>query len=247
MKKAWPLVALGIGAFVLFALITLPAATVLSYFHPPGVTLSGVSGTIWKGRAQAVRSGNLHVGSVEWDLSILALFTGKLGADVKITRSDGFAQASIAVSGARVTMRGVNASLPLSSLPPNLVRGGWTGTATLRLPQLALENAWPVALTGTIEIVDLVGPADRPATLGGYKVVFPETAAADGLKGALSDTGGGPLAVNGTVDIKKDRSYLVSGLIATRPGAPSDMSRTLEILGEPDAQGRRQFTIEGSM
>ena len=52
MKKVWPLLALGIGAFALFALVTLPAATVLSFFHPPGVTLSGVSGTIWKGRAQ---------------------------------------------------------------------------------------------------------------------------------------------------------------------------------------------------
>jgi hypothetical protein len=53
--------------------------------------------------------------------------------------------------------------------------------------------------------------------------------------------------VNGTIDLKKDRSYLVSGLIATRPDAPGDMARTLEILGEPDAQGRRQFSIEGSM
>jgi general secretion pathway protein N len=243
MKKV---IALGIGAFLLFALITLPAATVLSFYHPPGVTLSGVSGTIWKGRAQAVRSGNMHVGSVEWDLSVLALFTGKLGADLKVTRSDGFAEGSIAVSGARVTMQKLNASLPLSALPQHIVQGGWTGTATLRLPQLTLENSWPVALTGTIEIANLVGPANRPAALGSYKVVFPEGAAGDSLQGALSDTGG-PLAVNGTIDLKKDRSYLVSGLIATRPDAPSDMARTLEILGEPDAQGRRQFSIEGSM
>lgn len=247
MKKPWPLVALGIGAFLLFALVTLPASTVLSYFHPAGVTISGVSGTIWEGRAEAVRSGNTHVGSVEWDLNILPLFTGNLGADVKVTRSDGFAQASIAVSGARITLHEFNASLPLSALPPNVVRGGWTGTARLKLAQLAIENSWPVAATGTIEVADLVGPANRPAPLGGYKVVFPEGAAtAQGLKGALSDTGG-PLAVNGSVDIKKDRSYLVTGLIATRPGAPGDMSRTLEILGEPDAQGRRQFSIEGTM
>jgi general secretion pathway protein N len=246
MKRTWPLVALGIGAFLLFALVTLPASAVLSFFHVSGVTLSGVSGTIWKGRAQAVRAGNLHVGSVEWELNVLALLTGKLGADVKVTRSDGFAQGSIAVSGARVTMRGFNASLPLSALPSNMVRG-WTGTATVKLTQLALENAWPVAATGTIVVADLVGPADRPAPMGGYKVVFPEGAAADGLKGTLSDIGGGPLAVNGTIDIKKDRSYLVNGFVATRPGAPSDMARQLEILGAPDAQGRREFGFEGSM
>ncbi|HEY7641417.1 MAG TPA: type II secretion system protein N [Steroidobacteraceae bacterium] len=248
MKKVWPLVALGIFAFLLFALVSLPAATVLSYFHPPGVTLSGVSGTIWKGRAQAVRSGSMHIGSLEWDLNVLALFTGKLGADVKVTRTDGFAQGSIALSTSRITLRKFNASLPVSALPPNVLRGGWTGTATVRLDQLAIENSWPVAATGTIEVADLVGPANRPASLGGYKVVFAEGAAtAEGLKGALSDTGGGPLAVNGTVDFRKDRSYLVSGLVATRPSAPSDMARTLEILGAPDEQGRRQFSIEGSL
>lgn len=247
MKRVWPLVALGIGAFLLLALVTLPANIVLSYFPPPGITLGGVSGTIWNGRAQAVRRGNMHIGSAEWNLHVLDLVTGKLGADVKVTRSDGFAQGSVAVSGDRITLRKLNASLPLSALPPNLVRGGWTGTATLRLAELAVENSWPVAAAGTIEVANLVGPANRPAALGGYKVVFDESAAtADGLKGALSDTGG-PLAVNGTVDLKKNRSYLVSGLIATRPGAPGDMARTLEILGEPDAQGRRQFSIEGTM
>jgi general secretion pathway protein N len=244
MKK---LVALGIAAFLLFALVTLPASVVLSLIHPQGVTLSGVSGSIWNGRAEAVRAGTLNVGSVEWNLDVLALFTGKLGANVKVTRSDGFAQGAVAFSGSSVTLRRVNAALPLSALPPNLLRGGWTGTAKLRLDHMTLENSWPVAANGTIEVADLVGPANRPAALGGYKVVFADAAAtAEGLKGALSDTGG-PLAVNGTVDLKKDRSYLLTGLIATRPNAPGDMARTLEILGEPDAQGRRQFSIEGTM
>ncbi len=249
MKKVWLLVALGIGAFLLLASITLPARVVLSFFHPPGITLSGVSGTIWKGRAQAVRSGALHVGSVEWSLDVPRLFTGRLGADVKVTRSDGFVEASIAgTPGGAITLRGLNASLPMGALPPNVAPGGWTGTLSLTLAQLVLDNAWPVAATGNIEIADLVGPANRPAALGSYRIIFPAegAGASDALTGALSDTGG-PLAVNGTVQLKKDRSYLVNGMIATRPGAPSDMTRTLEILGAPDAQGRRPFTFEGTM
>ncbi len=230
------------------ALVTLPASAVLSFFHPPDITLTGVSGTVWKGRAQAVRSGTVHLGSVDWDLDILSLFTGKLGANVKVTRTDGFAQGHLAAAPSRLTLRGFNASLPVSALPPNVVRGGWTGTLNLKLGELALDNSWPVAATGTIEITDLVGPANRPAALGSYKVVFPAEGAAGGdtLTGALTDNGG-PFAVNGTVQLKKDRSYLVSGLIATRPGAPGDFARTLEILGEPDEEGRRQFSIEGTM
>jgi general secretion pathway protein N len=249
MKKLWPLVALGVGAFLVFGLFTLPASAALSFFHPPGVTLTGVSGTIWNGHAQAVRSGTLHLGSVVWHLDVLSLFTGKLGADVKVTRTDGFAQGHIAASPSRITLRGFNASLPVSALPPNVIRGGWTGTLNLKLAELAVADSWPVAATGTIEVSDLVGPANRPAPMGSYKVVFPAegtAAGGDTLTGALTDNGG-PFAVNGTVQLNKNRSYLVSGLIATRPGAPSDITRTLEILGEPDEQGRRQFSIEGTM
>jgi general secretion pathway protein N len=249
MKKVWPLVALGIGAFLLLALVTLPARVVLSYFHPPGVTLTGVSGSIWSGRAQAVRSGAMHIGSVEWKLALVPLFTGKLGADVKVTRTDGFIQASVAASPAgTVTLRDLDAQLPLGALPSNVAPGGWTGALRLKLAQLTLANGWPVAASGTVDVADLVGPANRPAALGSYKVVFPAEGAASGdsFSGALSDTGG-PLAVNGTVQLSRNRSYLVNGMIATRPGAPSDMTRTLEILGPPDDQGRREFTLEGTM
>jgi len=250
MKKTWPLIALGIGAFLLLALITLPASAVLSYLSPAGLTLGGVSGSIWNGRAQAVRAGNLHLGSVEWDLDLLTLLTGRLGADVKVARTDGFIQSTVtaAPSGA-LTFRNLNASLPLGTLPANVAPGGWTGTLNLKLPQLSLENGWPVAATGAVELTDLLGPARRPVALGSYKITFPAegaAAAGDSLTGALSDLGG-PFAVNGTVQLKKERSYLVQGMIATRPGAPHDMSRSLEILGPADAQGRRPFTFEGTM
>ena len=42
MKKLWPLLALGIGAFLLFGLFTLPAKAVLSFLDNPRVTHGGV-------------------------------------------------------------------------------------------------------------------------------------------------------------------------------------------------------------
>ncbi|MGH8188772.1 MAG: type II secretion system protein N, partial [Steroidobacteraceae bacterium] len=63
MKRVWPLVALGIGAFIVFALVTLPADVVLSRAASPAVSFSGVSGTLWNGRAQALRVGGMHAGS----------------------------------------------------------------------------------------------------------------------------------------------------------------------------------------
>jgi general secretion pathway protein N len=250
MKKIWPLVALGIGAFVLFALFTLPAHVILTHLRPSGVTLSGVSGTLWNGRAQAVRAGNTHIGSIEWSLNVLTLFTGRLGAHVKITRSDGFAQGAITASpSGRIVAQELTASLPIATLPPNIAPGGWAGMLNLKFARLAIEKGWPVEAVGTVEAMDLSGPARNPTELGSYKIVFPAQGAssADAITGALTDTGGGPLLVTGTVQLKKDRSYFGDTLIATRSDAPAEVTKILQFLGEPDAQGRRPFTFSGTL
>jgi general secretion pathway protein N len=248
MKRVWPLVALGIGAFIVFALVTLPADVVLSRITSPAASFSGVSGTLWNGRAQALRVGGMHAGSVEWDLHVLPLFTGQLSADVKVTRTDGFAQGEVAATpSGRLVLEGFTASFPVSALPANVAQGGWSGTLNLKLPRLVLEDGWPTQADGTIEALDLVGPANKPAEIGSYKIAFTGANASPGvLSGALTDLGG-PLQVTGTVQLKPDRSYLVDGLIATRPNAPTAVTNTLQYLGPPDAQGRRQFSFEGTM
>lgn len=248
MKRVWPLVALGIGAFVVLALITLPARLVLSRATSPAVSFSGVSGTLWNGRAQALRVGGMHAGSLEWDLHVLPLLTGRLNADVKVTRTDGFAQGDVtATASGRLVLEEFTASLPVSALPPDIAQGGWGGTLNLKLPRLVLEDGWPTQADGTIEALDLVGPANKPAEIGSYRIAFTGADASAGvLSGAVTDLGG-PLQVTGTVQLKPDRSYLVDGLIAPRPNAPASVANTLQYLGPPDAQGRRQFSFEGTM
>lgn len=249
MKRVWPLVALGVGAYLVFAVITLPASLVTARLAPMGVNTAGVEGTVWKGRAQVVQVANSNLGSVSWDLHVLALFTARLRADVQLTRVDGFARGVVAVSpSGNVRLRNVTASLPLSALPAGGLPRGWTGTLNLKLADLAVENGWPTVLNGTVEAVDLVGPPRKPANIGSYKLTFPDPKAnaAEGLAGALVDTAG-PLQISGTLLLKPDRSYQIDGLIATRPTTPRDVADALQMLGPPDPQGRRPFSMAGTM
>lgn len=249
MKRLWPLIALGVGAFVIFALVTLPAAVVLSWLTPAGINTGGVSGTIWNGRAQVLQVQGAHIGGVEWKLHVLPLFTAHLGADVKVTRIDGFATTQLSVSpGGTVRLKGLTGSLPLSALPPNAIPGGWTGTLNGKFTQLTLDDGWPTEVGGTLDVVDLHGPARNPSKAGSYRIVFdPAASNAEVLKGAISDAGDGPLQVAGTVELRPDRSYKLDALIGTRPDAPRNLVQALEFLGPPDEQGRRQFSTEGTM
>lgn len=245
MKKWWPLLALGIAAFIVFALLTLPAKVVLSQLESFGVRAGGAEGTLWKGRAQVLQIADANLGAIEWDLHVLALFTARVQADVRMKRSDGFAETTVLLSPSALRFEGLTASLPLTALPMSALRG-WKGTANLKFSDLRLENGWPVEAEGTLDVLNLTGPAQRPANIGSYRVVFPESDASGMLTGALSDLGG-PLQLNGKVELKPDRSYLLDGMIATRPDAPRDIVNVLQFLGEPDAQGRRPFSLSGTM
>jgi len=240
------MVALGVAAYLVFALVTLPATIVTSRL-PPQIVMAGVEGTVWNGRAPLVQVAGAQIGDVTWHLQVLPLFAAQLKADVKVTRSDGFVQATAAVRDAsKVTLTRLLASLPLASLPPAALPRGWTGMLNGRFELLELEQGWPIRADGTLEVADLTGPARNPSNLGSYKVIFPPELTGNALVGALSDMGG-PLEIAGNLQLKPDRSYLIEGSVAARPEANRSMTDSLQYLGTPDAQGRRPFSISGTM
>ena len=51
--KLWHWLALGIGAYLAFALSSFPAGTAYAWFAPAGLQLEGLEGTLWSGRAAA--------------------------------------------------------------------------------------------------------------------------------------------------------------------------------------------------
>jgi general secretion pathway protein N len=250
MKRFWSLLALGLGAFLLFAVVTLPASLLISRLDEFGVHAAGVEGTVWKGRAQVLQVANSNLGSVSWNLHVLPLFAARLQADLQLNRSDGFARSTVAVaSSGRMHFSQLNASLPLSALPTGSLLDGWTGSVNLDLAELVVENGWPIAAEGTVDVLDLKLLMKSLYDIGSYQLVFAdaaESAPGNGLIAAITDLGG-QLQVSGTLQLKPDRSYEIAGLVATRPETPRQVADSLQILGEPDAQGRRPFSVEGTM
>jgi general secretion pathway protein N len=247
--KLWSLIALGVGSYLLFALWTLPATIVLSRLAASGVHADGVTGTVWNGSAEVLQIGQTSVGKLQWQLRPLPLFAGRASADVTLVRSDGSARGRITVRRGAIDFEKLNAALPISSLPMTMVPGGWIGEVNLKLDSLSLENGWPTRATGTVQVIDVTGPPNRPINMGSFQVTLPAPGAkpeAGALAGAITDLGG-PLQVNGTLQLKPDRTYVVEGSVATRPEAPADVAKGLQYLGAPDANGQRPFSIAGSL
>jgi hypothetical protein len=66
------------------------------------------------------------------------------------------------------------------------------------------------------------------------------------MLGQLRDLNG-PLSVTGVVRLSPDGSYELAGSVAPKPDADPDLARVLQLLGTPDAEGRRAFSIAGTM
>ncbi len=248
MKKIWPLVVLGVACYLVFAVWTLPASVLLRWL-PANVHVDGVHGTAWRGTAAVVQVDSAMLGEARWTLHPLALFLARLKADVNLKRTDGFAQGLISASASQIKITDLAGSLPLAALPQQVAPGGWTGTLNLRLSNLQIAQGWPTAIDGTVEILQLTGPARSPTNIGSYKVTFPAPTAsndASTLVGAITDVGG-PVQIAGTLQLKSDHSYVIDGLIAARPDAPRDVQNALQFLGAPDAQGRRPFSLSGTL
>src|SRR5215510_9857521 len=125
MKRLWPLIALGIGAYLVFALWTLPASVVVSRLANESVFADGVSGTIWKGKIEVLVLGGTPVGRIEWKLRKLPLLIGHASADLIIAHRDGSARGRFTVRRGAYDIERLTAALPISALPTTMVPGGW--------------------------------------------------------------------------------------------------------------------------
>jgi general secretion pathway protein N len=248
MKRRW-LIVLGIAAFLLLAIVTFPARVLLGFLAGAGIQAEGVQGTVWKGRAQVVRLQDAALGAVEWDLHALALLALQVRADVRVARPDGFAQSRVSLrSKRRIVFDDLSASLPVQAFAVDAARG-WTGTANLRFEHLVLTEGWPREAQGTADLLNLNNGNVRAPLSGSYKLTFPApdaAQAADALVGSVADLDG-PLQVAGTLELRPERGYLLRGFVTPRPNAPKSLVNQLQILGAPDAQGRREFALEGQM
>lgn len=249
MKRGVTLALLGLLAFLILLVATLPARVLLDRI--PAVEANGVSGSIWSGRAERLSVQGFVLGRTQWRLFALPLLRGRVEVDATASPPDGSGSARCAMTLSQtVSCARLTATLPLQALPLSSLPQGWTGRINADFSRLDMENGWPTAAQGQVDVTDLQRPsANGPSSFGSYRLVLPapDLEPEDGtLIGALQDTGG-PLNVIGTLKLASDRTYVIDGRVAARNDAPQDLARSLEYLGQPDTQGRREFSLAGSL
>lgn len=248
MTRRGLLVTAGVAAFLTFMIAMVPA-TVLTRWLPPGVVVTGLDGTIWSGRATSVSLQGRELGAASWSCRPWPLLMLEWSCSVGLQPSGGQVSALLAgdFNSDEIEARDLSGNLPITYLEDIATPAGWTGRLDLDVVQARIAGGLPREAEGRLFVRELKAPGPDGALLGDFELAIGEGAVGTGtLTGRLSDLGG-PLRVRGTIELKPEGSYLVTGEVAPGPGAGPAIFDTLDFLGPPDASGRRPFTIEGTL
>jgi general secretion pathway protein N len=245
VKRTILLIVCVVLVFAGFVIARLPASWVMPG-PKSGMACSEVDGSVWNGSCTGLTVQQQPVGDLSWEVHAMRLLSGRINADVVVTRPTGTIRANVE-SGfdKKIVARDVLVDLPVdqelaAALPPNL--RGLRGKLHAQLAYLRVDGQIIRAIEGIVEAHDL---SDGDQKWGSYSVTFPPATAGDPV-GQLKDLGSGPLAVEGSLKLTPAPGFDLQGLVAARPSASPDLVQNLRFLGSPDAQGRRQFSLESS-
>lgn len=247
MAKRGAYVAAGIAAFLVFLVAMVPASQVARRL-PAGVAFDGVSGTVWSGRARAVSVEGRALGALDWSCRPWRLVLLEWSCRIGLQPAGGEVSGEFSGDFAgNLTGRGIRGTAPIASFEGIATPRGWTGNLELDLETLAVGSGRPESASGRVLLRGLRAPGPNGERLGDFELVVGEGSVGGAtLNGRLRDLGG-PLRVRGAIELFEDGRYLLRGDAAPGPGAGPAIFDTLDFLGPPDGQGRRPFTIEGTL
>lgn len=251
MNRGWiRYVALGIVAYLVFLIATLPAKHAYGLVAPrlAPLTLYGVEGTVWSGRAAAVMVRGVQLESMAWNLELLPLLQGRIQAHLSFQTSGGTGNARVGRRlGGALYLGDVNTRIPVAQIAPLLpvrpVNIG--GILDVKLRELTMGTAGIEKVLGTVDWKEGAVLAPKQVTLGDFSIAFVETK--QGVEAQIRDSGSGPLEVKGTLRLGQDGSYEFRGALAARNSASPELSQALQFIGRPGPDGKIPVSYAGRL
>ncbi len=232
--------------FAAFLVLTLPARHVLGWVGGGQLAVQGVEGSAWRGRVLRAALNQQVVGPLVWQFDPVMLLTGRVEYRMYAQSGNGGGElrAGINLLGTRY-VRDAQLSVPAAdlaqSLRLNLVALG--GNFQSDIQELDFSDGWVSALEGQIVWQDAQVQQSSQVALGNLQMQL--NLRDNQIVGALGDQGG-PLELGGEILIGQDKSYRLDALVKARDGADPQLQQALQMLGNPDAQGRYRLQLNGT-
>jgi len=217
--------------FVLCLLVTSPAwlVTDLALKKLPQLQLGTVSGSVWRGRVDTAKYGDITVTDLQWQLSLVGLFRGvPLAIDVAGPVEG---HANVGVGGNNtLRLRDVSAQGGIAELMAvaNLPSMGFDGGLSVELAEASITNTGCVDISGTFTLASLLGDIDGISDIAPVAATL---SCENGLLAAVVDENN-PTRVRGKVQLMNNGR--LKGQLMLTPAPESLLYKSLsQFLGAP--------------
>ena len=228
---------------------TLPADIALRYLKPDlgPLQLSGVSGTVWQGRAASASAFGTPLGALEWSVRktpvLVRVIEAKIGLKGSALSLDGDLQRD---PDGSVLVRNLDFQMPAELAAPALDIPSLKllGRIEGRIDDARLAAGWISGARGTAHWRDAAVSGEAEARLGEMSAEF--ASQPDGsITGTVKDDGSSSLEVAGQFVIQTGQFSANARLAARNNDA--QMLEALRFIGEPQPDGSRLLKIHGQL
>lgn len=240
------------AAFCLTMLARLPLSWV-SPLLPANVRCGQPTGSLWAGGCGAVTlttgtgaNSPLSAATVTWRWLPSRLLRLRLALSVQLQVAGTTAEALLQRGWGRWEVLELNARGPLDHRLLPLVPVGWSGRIQIDHGRLRWQDGQLTALDGLVMASELRSAPPQSLPYGSYRLQLAPAAQGAPIIGQLVDVDG-PLGVSAQWQISPTLAWQLEGTVITRATAAETLALQLQMLGNADAQGRRQFSMAGQL
>jgi len=248
MKKRHYFLTAAISYFVLL-IITIPAKPVIELINDnTPVTVQGVSGTLWSGKAYIISMDNIQLKKTEWSFSLWKLFIGKIAIDVnsRYLNNDIAAELGTSFIG-RYFVNNLSAKIAAQEIAQlaNIPMAQLDGMISLDIEHAQWKQGELPLATGEIKWTDATITVAETASLGNISILLSESE--QQLLNAEIKNQGGDIKINGTAELVPEADYAVDIKLLPTATASNNIRQSLGLFARKQPNGEYILKKSGSL
>ncbi len=251
LKGNWKIVALSFLLYCFFLISNLPAKMAISWVMPKsnsGISIVAPEGSVWSGKLASVGAKGINVNNFKWDLNLFPLLYGNLSIDFVFGDSEthGTGAINFGMNSNRIEVEDLMAQMPISFLEPLMVGvpAKLDGQLSAHFDSIVFAPGDEILAKGNLVWNSAAITVLQTVQLGDLKLsLLPRD---KGSHGVLKDAGG-PLILDGTVQISNKGQYQAAIKVGTRSTAEAALKQSMPFLGRAGADGKVQIRRSGRL
>ncbi|MCG8015432.1 MAG: type II secretion system protein N [Candidatus Thiodiazotropha sp. 'RUGA'] len=250
--KWWSYLLIGLGAYLLILVISLPAEHVLGWTAGNSknmpFTYGTIKGSLWRGKMEALTVNGVPLDKLKWRFSPSELLFGRLGFDIQLNHAGQELQADVAKGfGKEIQIEDISGVIQAAIIPQliDMAQIGVDGNVNLNLQQITLSDNQIIYAEGVVQWLSSALKSPFALKVGDLQADL-ETDDAGAVRAKIKDLGGAT-AVDGELSLTPDGNFQVNGQI--KPGADSDprLGSALNAISKRKSDGSYQLTYSARL